>query len=162
LDWQKRWGKPGKRMTLTGHVTKYRQELVVYPVSGRCASAKSVRQSVTIPATLADVRRVARERYVTMRRALVALAERGVRAEIEAKQHLKATCRNFVDASSPSLRTGRSRPDMGNLREGFDWPKIHKTGDPGRPVSSQARATCTHCAAGGEKVLTGRLPGGRR
>ena len=39
---------------------------------------RSVRQSVTVPATLAaDVRRVAKERHVTLSRALVDLAERG-------------------------------------------------------------------------------------
>src|SRR5665213_676866 len=53
----------------------------------KTASAGSVRQSVTIPATLAaDVRRVAKDRRLTMSRALVALAERRVRAEAEAKQ----------------------------------------------------------------------------
>lgn len=40
-------------------------------------SSRSVRQSVTMPAALAaDVRRVARERHLTMSRALVVLAER--------------------------------------------------------------------------------------
>jgi len=74
------------------------------------ASAKSVRQSVTIPATLAaDVRRVARDRHVTMSRALVVLAERGVRAEKEAKQQLKATYRNFVEASEPEVRNEAGR-----------------------------------------------------
>ena len=44
------------------------------------ASTESVRQRVTIPATLvAEVQRVTKERHVTISRALVALAERGVR-----------------------------------------------------------------------------------
>ena len=58
---------------------------------------KSVRQSVTIPAPLAaEVRRVARERNLTMSRALVSLAERGIHiwlqrwADLEAKAKLKA------------------------------------------------------------------------
>ncbi|MBV9226167.1 MAG: hypothetical protein JOY85_19200 [Acidobacteriaceae bacterium] len=55
-------------------------------------STRSVRQSVTIPAPLAsEVRRVAKERQITMSRALVALAERGVRAEAEAKEQLEAS-----------------------------------------------------------------------
>src|SRR5580658_47418 len=76
----------------------------------KAASARSVRQSVTIPATLAvDVRRVAKERHVTMSRALVVLAERGVRAETEAKQQLKAAYRNFVEASEPELKNEAGR-----------------------------------------------------
>jgi predicted DNA-binding ribbon-helix-helix protein len=57
----------------------------------RSSRAKAVRQSVTIPAPLvAEVRRVAKERKLTMSRALVSLAERGVQADIEAKEKLKA------------------------------------------------------------------------
>jgi len=52
--------------------------------------AKSLRQSVTLPATLAsEVRRVAKQNHLTMSRALVSLAERGVRAEADAKAQLK-------------------------------------------------------------------------
>jgi hypothetical protein len=41
---------------------------------------------VTVPASLAEqVRRVAKERNLTMSRALVALDERAVRAELEAR-----------------------------------------------------------------------------
>ncbi|HWB97705.1 MAG TPA: hypothetical protein VG672_13420, partial [Bryobacteraceae bacterium] len=51
----------------------------------------SVRQSVTIPAQLArEVRRVAKEHNVTMSRALVTLAERGVEAEAAARARLAA------------------------------------------------------------------------
>jgi hypothetical protein len=76
----------------------------------KAASAKSVRQSVTSPATLtADLRRVAKERHVTMSRALVALAERGVRAQTEAKQQLKATYRSFVEASEPEPNNAAGR-----------------------------------------------------
>ena len=50
--------------------------LVDMATKGKAASARSVRQSVTLPATLAaDVRRVAKEKHVTMSRALVVLAE---------------------------------------------------------------------------------------
>jgi DNA-directed RNA polymerase subunit F len=76
----------------------------------KAAPAKSVRQSVTIPATLAaDVRRVAKERHVTMSRALVILAERGVRAEAEAKQQLKAAYRNFVEEVEPERKNEAGR-----------------------------------------------------
>jgi hypothetical protein len=77
---------------------------------GKVASQRSVRQSVTIPATLAaDVRRVATERHVTMSRALVVLAEGGVSAETEAKQELKAAYRNFVETSEPDLKNEAGR-----------------------------------------------------
>src|SRR6266700_2701267 len=76
----------------------------------KASAAKSVRQSVTIPATLAaEVRRVARERHVTMSRALVDLAERGVRAEGEAKQQLKAAYRTFVEESEPERKNKAGR-----------------------------------------------------
>jgi len=71
---------------------------------------KSVRQSVTIPATLAvDVRRVARERNVTMSRALVALAERGALAELEARRQLQAAWRNFVEEAEPERKNEAGR-----------------------------------------------------
>jgi hypothetical protein len=73
-------------------------------------AARSVRQSVTMPATLAaDVRRVAKERHVTMSRALVDLAERGVRAEAEAKQQLKAAYRKFVGEAEPERKNEAGR-----------------------------------------------------
>ncbi|MGA2714467.1 MAG: hypothetical protein ABSG41_15275 [Bryobacteraceae bacterium] len=76
----------------------------------KAASARSVRQSVTLPATLAaDVRRVARERHVTMSRALVVLAERGVRAEAEAKQQLKVTYRRFLEEQEPDRKNEAGR-----------------------------------------------------
>jgi hypothetical protein len=79
-------------------------------VRQKAASAKSIRQSVTIPAALAaDVRRVAKERHVTMSRALVDLAERGVRAEAEAKQQLKAAYRNFVEEAVPERKNEAGR-----------------------------------------------------
>ena len=59
--------------------------------------AKPLRQSVTIPAPLAaEVRRVAKQRSLTMSRALVSLAERGVRAEQDADRELKAAYRRFM------------------------------------------------------------------
>src|ERR1700679_25380 len=76
----------------------------------KSSTGRSVRQSVTIPATLvADVRRVAKERHVTMSRALVDLAERGVRAEVEAKQQLQAAYRNFVEEAEPDRKNEAGR-----------------------------------------------------
>ena len=64
-----------------------------------------VRQSVTIPAPLAaEVRRVAKQRQLTMSRALVALAERGVRADIDAKENLKAAYRRFLGEQEPARK----------------------------------------------------------
>ena len=66
---------------------------------------RSVRQSVTIPAALAtEVQRVAKERGCTISRALVTLAERGVRAEAEAREQLKFSYRRFVDEKEPRLK----------------------------------------------------------
>jgi len=69
------------------------------------ALTRSVRQSVTIPAALAaEVQRVAKERHLTISRALVALAERGVRAEADAKTQLKASYRRFIEEKDPTLK----------------------------------------------------------
>ncbi len=66
---------------------------------------KAVRQSVTIPAPLAgEVRRVAKERHLTMSRALVVLAERGLRAETEARENLKAAYRRFMKEQEPARK----------------------------------------------------------
>ncbi len=63
-----------------------------------------------MPAALAaDVRRVAKERHVTMSRALVDLAERGVRAEAEAKHQLKTAYRNFVQEAEPERKNEAGR-----------------------------------------------------
>jgi hypothetical protein len=66
---------------------------------------RSVRQSVTIPAQLAvEVRRVAKERSLTMSRALVSLAERGVEAEAAARAKLAATYGEFMAATDPKKK----------------------------------------------------------
>jgi hypothetical protein len=68
----------------------------------KAAATKSVRQSVTIPATLVlAVRRTAKEQRLTMSRALVCLAERGVRAEIEAREQLKSSRDRFLSENDP-------------------------------------------------------------
>jgi hypothetical protein len=64
-----------------------------------------VRQSVTIPAQLAhEVRRVAKERNMTMSRALVTLAERGVEAEAAARAQLTAAYERFITEGDPAKK----------------------------------------------------------
>jgi hypothetical protein len=71
----------------------------------RRRKAASVRQSVTLPATLAvEVRRVAKEKHLTKSRALVALAQRGVEAEAEARQNLNISYRRFMSEADPRLK----------------------------------------------------------
>jgi predicted DNA-binding ribbon-helix-helix protein len=61
-------------------------------------ASRSVRQSITIPGPLAaEIRRVARERHLTVSRAVIELAERGVRAEKEAKDNLRSAYRRFLN-----------------------------------------------------------------
>ena len=83
-----------------------RTTLVQHCYAGRMApnaTSRSVRQSVTLPAELAaNVRRVAKERQLTMSRALVVLAERGIRAEAEAKAQLESSYHNFMAATGPA------------------------------------------------------------
>jgi len=64
-----------------------------------------VRQSVTIPAELAvEVERVARKKHLTMSRALVVLAQRGVEAEAAARKNLNATYRRFMAETDPERK----------------------------------------------------------
>ena len=64
--------------------------------------AKPVWQSVTIPASLvAEIRRVAKERRLTMSRALVSLAESGLRLETGSRERLQATYHRFMDEQEP-------------------------------------------------------------
>src|SRR3982750_4852180 len=68
--------------------------------------AASERQSVTIPAVLArEVRRVAKERKVTMSRALVTLAERGVEAEAAARARLRGAYNQFMAEGDPAKKS---------------------------------------------------------
>jgi hypothetical protein len=67
---------------------------------------RSVRQSVTIPTQLArEVRRVAKERKVTMSRALVTLAEKGVEAEAAARSKLVASYEQFMAMEDPAKKS---------------------------------------------------------
>src|ERR1700683_5453072 len=78
----------------------------------RTRSASSVRQSVTMPAELAvEVERVARKKHLTMSRALVVLAQRGVEAEAAARDNLKATYRRFMAEADPE-RKGEAGKDL--------------------------------------------------
>ena len=76
----------------------------------KASPVRSIRQSVTIPASLVSaVRRTAKEQQVTMSRALVALAERGVRAEAEAKQQLKSSYDRFLAENDPARKNEAGR-----------------------------------------------------
>ncbi len=71
----------------------------------RKRQSASVRQSVTIPPKLAvEVRRVAKQKRLTMSRALVTLAERGVEAETAARNRLQTTYQRFVSESDPKRK----------------------------------------------------------
>jgi hypothetical protein len=60
---------------------------------------------VTIPATLArEVRRVAKERRLTMSRALVTLAEQGVEAEAAERARLAAAYEQFMNTEDPAKK----------------------------------------------------------
>ena len=56
-----------------------------------------------------EVRRVAKERNLTMSRAIVAMAERRVRAETEARENFKATYRRFMKEQEPPARRRPAR-----------------------------------------------------
>jgi hypothetical protein len=57
---------------------------------------------VTIPAALAvEIRRVARNRHITMSNALVSLAERGIQAERDAKAALNEAYERFMGEQEP-------------------------------------------------------------
>src|SRR5229473_4995199 len=76
----------------------------------RRPETRAVCQSVSIPAPLAaEVRRVAKERRLTISRALVTLAERGVRAEQDAKENLKTAYRRFLKEQEPSKKEEAGR-----------------------------------------------------
>jgi hypothetical protein len=60
---------------------------------------------VTIPGPLAaEVRRVAKERRLTLSRALVSLAERGVQAENDEKENLRVSYERFIGEQEPTRK----------------------------------------------------------
>ena len=78
------------------------------PLKGQ--TTRAIRQSVSIPASLAvEVRRVARERHLTVSRALVAMAERGIRAERDAKENLRVTYGRFLKEQEPAKKDEAGR-----------------------------------------------------
>lgn len=65
----------------------------------------SIRQSVTIPAQLAaELRRVAKEKHLTVGRALVVLAEHGLQAETNNRDSLNEAHRRFMSESDAEHR----------------------------------------------------------
>jgi predicted DNA-binding ribbon-helix-helix protein len=75
------------------------------PTRSKTPKRRAVRQSVTIPTPLADhVRGVAKERHLTISRALVALAERGVQAEAEAQRNLRSAYRQYLAENEPARK----------------------------------------------------------
>jgi hypothetical protein len=65
-----------------------------------------------MPAQLAiEVGRVARKKHLTMSRALVVLAQRGVDAEAAARANLNATFRRFMSEADPG-RKGEAGKDL--------------------------------------------------
>ena len=71
----------------------------------RTRAGRALRQSVSIPAPLAtEVRRLAKERHITISRALVTLAERGIQAERDAKENLRSTYKAFMNEKEPAKK----------------------------------------------------------
>jgi hypothetical protein len=78
----------------------------------RRRTSSPIRQSVTIPAELAiEVERVARAKHLTMSRALVVLAQRGVEAEAVARKNLNVAYRRFMAEADPE-RKGEAGKDL--------------------------------------------------
>ena len=68
----------------------------------RAQRTAAIRQSVILPAPLAvAVRRVAKERHLTVSRALVSLVARGVRADMSEKESLEAAYDRFMNEKTP-------------------------------------------------------------
>ena len=75
------------------------------PARSKTSKGRTVRQSVTIPLPLAvRVRRVAKERDLTISGALVALAERGLQAEAEAQRTLRSAYRVYLAENEPARK----------------------------------------------------------
>jgi hypothetical protein len=73
---------------------------------------RTLRQNVAIPEPLAkELRRVAKERRLTLGRALVALAEKGVQADRDAEKNLRISYRRFVKATDDTTK-GKAGKDL--------------------------------------------------
>ena len=78
--------------------------------SQRVRRAEPVRQSVLLPAPLAiEVRRLAKERHLTLSRAVVSLVAKGVRAEMSEKEDLEASYGRFISEKNPAKREGAGK-----------------------------------------------------
>jgi len=72
----------------------------------RNPKGKPVRYSVTVPAPLAvQLRRLARQRNLTISHALVELAERGIQAELDAKDELASAYERFMREQDPAHKS---------------------------------------------------------
>jgi hypothetical protein len=68
-------------------------------------SKGAVRQRITLPGPLAlEVRRVAKERHLTVSRAVASLVARGVQAEQSERKSLDAAYHRFMSESDPQHR----------------------------------------------------------
>ena len=75
------------------------------PHKASARKGESLRQSVTIPARLAvEVKRVAKSRHLTLGRALVVLAERGLEAEAAESNHLNTAYGQFMAEGDPKRK----------------------------------------------------------
>src|SRR5437773_2407915 len=82
------------------------------PSVARPRKGSTVRQSVTIPVQLAiEVRRVAKKQHLTMSRALVTLAQRGIDAESAAREQLNLSYRGFM-AEDDAQRKGEAGQEL--------------------------------------------------
>ena len=65
----------------------------------------TIRQSITLPTPLAvEVRRVAKERHLTVSRAVASLVARGVQAEQNERETLDAAYDRFMNEGDPQQR----------------------------------------------------------
>jgi hypothetical protein len=81
-------------------------------IKARTRAASSARQSVTIPGPLAtEIRRVAKQRHLTVSRALVVLAEKSIEAEAAARKGLDMAYKRFV-AETDSDRKNDAGKDL--------------------------------------------------
>jgi hypothetical protein len=100
------------RLNHSGAPRGYNRLVAIQRKSARSHRVKpqSVRQSVTIPGDLAvQVRGIAKEWHLTVSRALIALAERGIRAELEAKRELRKAYRRFMGESEPAQKNAAGK-----------------------------------------------------
>ena len=66
---------------------------------------KAIRQSITIPEALAEeARRLAEEKHLTFSAAIVFLAERGAKAERDAKETLRRNYQRYLKEQDPKKK----------------------------------------------------------